>query len=172
MGTFTTVLDPFLATITHSLELPTQSRTVYGIPLPMPYLFKKMIHTPAFPLLRSELMEGDIPAGYCSVTPNNYIHTFDMLSTKLPNQQCEVVLAKDCSALNIFLVTMKPTETGKKLITMYLPGYKIEIIPTTNAVTIKINGEIAGLPYDNTPYIIKDEATCIEILRLLSKSST
>merc|ERR1712142_1321518 len=65
---FTWVLDPFLATITYSLELPTQSRTIYGIPLPMPYLFKKMIHTPAF----------------------------DMLSTKLPNKQCEIVLAKDC----------------------------------------------------------------------------
>merc|ERR1719383_1618214 len=49
---FTWVLDPFLATITYSLELPTQSRTIYGIPLP-----------------RSEVMEGDIPAGYCTVTP-------------------------------------------------------------------------------------------------------
>jgi len=168
----TTILDPFLTEVRFSIEMPTLTTTVHGLPLPLPYLFKKMIQTPAWPLVTSQLMEGDIPAGYCSVTPNNYIHTFDMLSTKLPNNMCEVVLAKDCSALNIFLVTMKPTETGKKLITMYLPGYKIEIIPTTNAVTIKINGEITGLPYDNTPYIIKDEATGIEILRLLSKSST
>merc|ERR1712012_567275 len=170
--TFTTVLDPFLATITHSLELPTQSRTVYGIPLPMPYLFKKMIHTPAFPLLRSELMEGDIPAGYCSVTPNNYIHTFDMLSTKLPNQQCEIVLAKDCSALNIFMVTMKPTETGKKVITVYLPSKKVEIIPAEgNTFTVKINNEVIELPTDNTPYTIQEQTTGTELLRFIAKSN-
>jgi len=107
-------------------------------------------------------MEGDNPSGYCSVTPNNYIHTFDMLSTKLPNHQCEIVLAKDCSALNIFMVTMKPTETGKKIITIYLPDKIIEVIPaeetaaSTHAFTIKINGEVIDMPNDNTPHIIEE----------------
>merc|ERR1719414_1195270 len=171
---FTWVLDPFLATITYSLELPTQSRTIYGIPLPMPYLFKKMIHTPAFPLLRSEVMEGDIPAGYCTVTPNNYIHTFDMLSTKLPNHQCEIVLAKDCSALNIFMVTMKPTETGKKIVTVYLPGKKVEITPATdntNTFTVNINDAPIQLPTDNTPYIVQEQSSGTELLRFVAKSN-
>merc|ERR1712038_715649 len=134
------IMDPLLAQVKLSLELPTQTRTVYGLPLPIPFLFKKMINTPAAPLFRAEVMEGDIPAGWCSVTPNNYIHTFDMLSTKLPNHQCEVVLAKDCSALNIFMVTMKPTDTGKRIITLHLPGQLVEI-GTGTAFQVKINGQ-------------------------------
>merc|ERR1712141_603802 len=101
------IMDPLLAQVKLSMELPTQTRTVYGLPLPIPFLFKKMINTPAAPLFRAELMEGDIPAGWCSVTPNNYIHTFDMLSTK-------------------------PTDTGKRIITIYLPDQKVEIIPEAN----------------------------------------
>jgi len=117
-------------------------------------------------------LEGDITEGWCSVTPNNYIHTFDMLSVKLPNHQCEIVLAKDCSPLNLFLVTMTPTEDGKRIITVYLPGQKIEVIPTSTSVTVKINGQITGLPYDNTPFIINEPTTGEEVLRLLSKSDT
>merc|ERR1719414_1176892 len=167
---FRTVLDPFLATITHSLELPTQSRTIYGIPLPMPYLFRKMIHTPALPLIRSELMEGNIPAGWCSVTPNNYIHTFDMMSTKLPNHQCEVVLAKDCSALNIFMVTMKPTETGKRIITVYLPDKKIDIIPTSHRTfDIKENDQVIQMPDDNM--YISEDTTRTEVLKIIVRGN-
>ena len=50
--------------------------------------------------------------GWCSVTPNNFVHTFDMLSMKMPEEICgEVVLVKDCSPLNLMMVTMKPTTT-------------------------------------------------------------
>merc|ERR1711988_1071663 len=102
----------------------------------------------------------------------NYIHTFDMLSTKLPNQQCEIVFAKDCSALNIFMVTMKPTETGKKVITVYLPGKKAEIIPAEgNTFTVKINNEVIELPTDNTPYTIQEQTTGTELLRFIAKSN-
>ena len=79
-----------------------------------------------------------------------------MMSTKLPNHQCEVVLAKDCSALNIFMVTMKPTETGKRIITVYLPDKKIEIIPTSHRTfDIKENDQVIQMPDDNM-YISED----------------
>merc|ERR1712012_479933 len=138
---FNAILDPLLAQLKLSLELPTQTRTVYGLPLPMPYLFKKMIYTPALPLFPFEVKEGDIPAGWCSVTPN------------------------------IYMVTMKPTETGKRIITVYLPDKKVEIIPEAgNTFIVKINDEVIELPTDNTYHIIKD-STETEILRFIAKTA-
>jgi len=170
--TFKTVMDPLLEELKFILELPSQTHTVYGLPLPMSFMFKKLMHTPAWPLIMSQFLEGDIPKGWCSVTPNNYIHTFDMLSTKLPNHQCEIVLAKDCSSLNLFLVTLKHTENGRKIITLHLPGQLVEIVPTGTAFQVKINGQITNLPTDNIPVVITEPTTGVELLRLVKKEST
>merc|ERR1740137_135137 len=147
----TTILDPLLEETRFVLELPIMTNKVYGLPLPFAYVFKNFIYTPILPKVLSEYLYGDIPAGWCSVSPDNYAHTYDLMSMKLPENQCEVVLSKDCSSLNMFLVTMKATETGKKIVNLYLPNNKMaEFIPgDDNSMHIMFDSELVSMPEDD-----------------------
>merc|ERR1719187_614877 len=166
--TLTTILDPLLEETRLVLRLPTQTNKVYGLPLPFEYFAKNFIYTPIMPKLFTEFMFGDIPAGSCSVTPDNYIHGYDLLSMKLPENQCEVVLAKDCSPLNLFLVTMKATETGKKIVNVHLPNNRlVEVLSTDTSPRVLLDGHLVSFSANGTAYVVQEAGT--EVLRFIPK---
>ena len=52
------------------------------------------------------------------MTPNNVVNGYDLLSIPLPDTPCEIVLVKDCSALNLFIVTTKKVQDIDKKVKM------------------------------------------------------
>ena len=48
------------------------------------------------------------------LTQENIIRTNDLMTIPLPDNQCEVVLTKDCSDLNLFMITAKKDITTNK----------------------------------------------------------
>jgi len=170
---FTTIVEPLLEELKMIMELPTQTNTIYSIPLPAAFLFKNLIHPPVWPLMTTKLISGDIPEGWCTVSASSMVNTFDLLNMELPETLCgEVVLVKDCSPLNMFMITMKTHVDGHKIITVMLPGQTVELdlVPYTPAV--KVNGELVTLSTDSTPFIITEPTTGKELFRFIAKPTT
>jgi len=170
---FTTIVNPMMEELKMIMELPTQTTTLYGIPLPAAFLFKNLIHPPVWPLMATKLISGDIPEGWCTVSSGNMINTFDLLNMELPESLCgEVVLIKDCSPLNLFMVTMKTSEDGHKIITVMLPGQEVEIDLAPFTPAVKINGELTTLSTDGTPFTVTEPTTGTELFRFIAKPTT
>jgi len=109
----------------------------------------------------------------CAVTPDNYLTTFDLLDMKLPQDQCELVLAKDCSPLNLFLVTMKSAENGRKIINLHFPGdMLVEVIPVDETLQVKVNNEIIPLAADGHHHHIVEPSTSELLLRIIPGTVT
>jgi len=70
----------------------------------------------------------------------------------------------------MFLVTMKATEIGKKIVSLHLPNNTlVEVVPTEGSVQVTVDAEPIILPEDGNHHIIADPETGKEIMRFVPK---
>jgi len=94
---------------------------------------------------------------------------YDLKSMHMPEDQCEVVLTKDCSALELFMVTIKATETARKHVSLYLPNKLVEVVPVENTIQVKVDGEAIAIPEDGSSHVLYEPETGDEVLRFMPK---
>lgn len=83
------------------------------------------------------------------------MQTFDNVTYSLPNidSKCFVVVAKDCSDENNFLILLKTSEQ-KSIIRLYLENsHRIDLIPTDQGISVYINANQVSVtqsePYEH-----------------------
>merc|ERR1712088_951014 len=142
MGVFKEVLDPVLKKYTLEVEMPLEKIIIGGVDLPMPFLFTESRIAPVMMEMKNKLIRGDVTTGECLMTKENVVRTNDLMSVPIPDNQCEVVLTKDCSDLNLFMVTAKKdVATGKKVMKIHVLDKVVEIIPTGREFIVKVDNE-------------------------------
>jgi len=164
---FKEVLDPVLKKYTLEVEMPLEKIVIGGVDLPMPFLFTESRIAPVMMELKNKLIRGDVTTGECLMTKENVVRTNDLMSIPLPDNQCEVVLTKDCSDLNLFMVTAKKDmSTGKKVLKVNILDKVVEIIPTAQEFIVKVDNERATVAI-GTPYLLTDPTTGEELVKVM-----
>jgi len=161
------VLDPVLKKVTVIVDMPTKKIVLDGFRLPLPFLFTESRISPVLMNLKNKIIHGNVPTGECMLTKENIIRTNDLMSIPLPENQCEVVLTKDCSHLNLFMVTAKKDiTTNKKIVKVMILNKVLEITPTGTDFIVSVDGQTVTVRV-GTPYLLRDVHTQEVLLKIM-----
>jgi hypothetical protein len=105
----------------------------------------------------------------------DFVRTFDNVTYKLPDNQCQYLLAKDCSPKERFAVfASQMDESAKtKVITMFVAGSEIKLTPPTqhNLVQVVVDGKPHEVTF-NKPITVKQNNNQNQIRVYLRKTAS
>lgn len=82
-------------------------------------------------------------AGLCTVM-ENMVKTFDDVTYSMPEMPtaCETILARDCSSMGLWMVTVTSVTPTMKMVRMLVPRFEFKLMPSSSFsdMTLYING--------------------------------
>merc|ERR1711962_955898 len=117
--------------------------TSIRIPYPVQGVMPLLARNPIVDVIEQKLAHKYAPAS-CRIEPS-IISTFDNRTYAYKINECEHVLLTDAQRVLPVAVLAKEVSAGKKMVKVLAGELKIEVIPQSNTMQVKINGALQGI---------------------------